>query len=125
VCVRSPWSGTASYRGCGYWRRIVVGLDSYDLAHDDTTARADYVREPYGLPARVRFAAAHHKPVSCPEWGMYGAGDDPAYVAAMLTWIGTHDTLYQTITDYCPHGVWQCDANPRASSVYRAALSRH
>ncbi|MHA6763530.1 glycoside hydrolase family 26 protein [Streptacidiphilus sp. PAMC 29251] len=105
----------------------VIGMDSYDLARSDPGRRApfaDYVREPYGLLAQVRFAAAHHKPVSYPEWGMYGTGDDPAYVRQMLAWVSTHDTLYQTITDYCPHGVWRCDSNPEASKVYRAALSR-
>ena len=104
----------------------VIGMDSYDLAGSDPTRSApfaEYVHEPYGLLAQVRFAAAHHKPVSYPEWGMYGGGDDPAYVSAMLAWIGTHNTLYQTVTDYCPHGVWGCADNPRSSAVYRAALT--
>ena len=104
----------------------VIGMDSYDLAGSDPTRSgsfAGYVHEPYGLLAQVRFAAAHHKPVSYPEWGMYGGGDDPAYVRQMLAWIGTHDTLYQTVTDYCPHGVWRCAANPQASAVYRQALT--
>jgi hypothetical protein len=34
-----------------------------------------------------------------------------------------HRPLYNTLTDYCPHGVWQCDENPRAAEVYRAVLS--
>jgi hypothetical protein len=81
------------------------------------------VHEPYGLQAQVGFAAAHHKPVSYPEWGMYDRGDDPDYVRGMLHWASTHDTLYQTITDYCPHGVWRCTANPRSGRVFREALS--
>ena len=104
----------------------VIGMDSYDLAHSDPTRSASfasYVHEPYGLLAQVRFAAAHHKPVSYPEWGMYDTGDDPDYVRQMLAWIATHDTLYQTVTDYCPHGVWGCTANPGAAAVYRAALT--
>ncbi|MFC1419729.1 glycoside hydrolase family 26 protein [Streptacidiphilus cavernicola] len=104
----------------------VIGMDSYDLAGSDPHRSApftEYVHEPYGLLAQVRFAAAHHKPVSYPEWGMYGGGDDPAYVRQMLAWISTHDTLYQTVTDYCPHGVWGCADNPRASAVYRSALT--
>jgi hypothetical protein len=36
-------------------------------------------------------------------------------------WIASHDVVYQTITDYCPHGVWQCAGhNPKASARYRA-----
>lgn len=105
----------------------VIGMDSYDMAGSDpdrTAPFSAYVREPYGLLAQVRFAAAHRKPVSYPEWGMYDRGDDPAFVRQMLQWISTHDTLYQTITDYCPHGVWRCAANPRAGAVYRETLAR-
>ena len=105
----------------------VIGMDSYDMAHDDPAAGAsfsDYVHEPYGLLAQVRFAAAHHKPVSYPEWGMYGQGDDPGYVRQMLQWISTHDTMYQTITDYCPHGVWLCSSNPQASRLFQRVLAR-
>lgn len=104
----------------------VIGMDSYDMANSNTHRTApfsSYVSEPYGLLAQVRFAAAHRKPVSYPEWGMYDRGDDPAYVRQMLAWVGTHDTLYQTITDYCPHGVFRCTRNPRASRAFRAALS--
>nr|WP_269330723.1 glycosyl hydrolase [Streptacidiphilus albus] len=103
----------------------VIGMDSYDMAADDPDRTADfdsYVHEPYGLLAQVRFAKQHDKPVSYPEWGMYNRGDDPGYVQRMLEWMGTHDTLYQTVTDYCPHGVWGCTDNPRASRVFRRVL---
>ncbi|MEY9968995.1 hypothetical protein ABIA33_007082 [Streptacidiphilus sp. MAP12-16] len=104
----------------------VIGMDSYDLAGSDPSRAApfgSYVHEPYGLLAQVRFAADHHKPVSYPEWGMFASGDDPAFVQGMLLWVSTHDTLYQTVTDYCPHGVWRCTGNPRASLVFREALA--
>jgi hypothetical protein len=99
----------------------VIGMDSYDLGPGRTFD--DYVTEPYGLQQQVEFAAAHHKPVSYPEWGLFQYGDDPDYVRRMLNWIGTHDTLYQTITDYCPHGVLACQANPQSSEVYRELMS--
>ena len=104
----------------------VLGMDSYDMAADDPDVTADfdsYIHEPYGLLAQVRFARQHGKPVSYPEWGMYNRGDDPVYVQRMLEWISTHDTLYQTVTDYCPHGVWRCPSNPQASRVFRRMLS--
>ena len=103
----------------------VIGMDSYDMAADDPDVTGDfdsYIHEPYGLLAQVRFAEQHRKPVSYPEWGMYNRGDDPVYVQRMLEWIGTHDTLYQTVTDYCPHGVWRCPSNPQASRVFRRML---
>jgi hypothetical protein len=105
----------------------VIGMDSYDMAGSDpdrTAPFSSYVDEQYGLLDQVGFAAVHHKPVSYPEWGMYDRGDDPAFVRQMLHWVSTHDTLYQTVTDYCPHGIWRCADNPRAAAVYRKALAR-
>ncbi|MEE4541241.1 glycosyl hydrolase [Streptomyces sp. V4-01] len=98
----------------------VVGMDSYDQPPGESFF--DQVTEPYGLQAQVAFAARHHKAISYPEWGLFRNGDNPDYMSLMLTWIAQHRPLYQTITDYCPHGVWQCTDNPKATAVYRALL---
>ncbi|MFE8015489.1 glycoside hydrolase family 26 protein [Streptomyces antibioticus] len=99
----------------------VIGMDSYDqpagLSFDEQ------VTEPYGLQAHVDFARAHGKPVSYPEWGLFRNGDNPEYMRRMLAWMDEQRPLYNTLTDYCPHGVWQCGQNPRASDVYRTVLS--
>ena len=99
----------------------IIGMDSYDqptgLSFDEQ------VREPYGLQQHVDFAKAHGKPISYPEWGLFRNGDNAAYMRRMLAWMDEHKPLYNTLTDYCPHGVWQCSANPRSSKIYRAALS--
>ncbi|AEY89488.1 secreted protein [Streptomyces hygroscopicus subsp. jinggangensis 5008] len=98
----------------------IIGMDSYDqpsgLSFDDQ------VTEPYGLQQHVDFAKAHGKAISYPEWGLFRNGDDAEYMRRMLDWIDAHKPLYNTLTDYCPHGVWQCSANPRSSRIYRAAL---
>lgn len=98
----------------------VIGMDSYDQPQGESFA--EQVAEPYGLQAQVDFAAAHGKAVSYPEWGLFRNGDDPDYVALMLRWMSDHNALYQTVTDYCPHGVWQCEENPMSSQVFRAML---
>ncbi|MFH8223882.1 glycoside hydrolase family 26 protein [Streptomyces sp. NPDC018057] len=98
----------------------IVGMDSYDQPTGLTFDQQ--VREPYGLQAHVDFAKAHHKPVSYPEWGLFRNGDNAAYMRSMLAWFDAHRPLYNTLTDYCPHGVWQCAANPASSRVYRAVL---
>ncbi|MER7836518.1 glycosyl hydrolase [Streptomyces sp. NPDC096040] len=99
----------------------IVGMDSYDqptgLSFDEQ------VREPYGLQQHVDFAKAHGKAISYPEWGLFRNGDNAEYMRRMLAWMDEHKPLYNTLTDYCPHGVWQCSDNPRSSRVYRAALS--
>lgn len=96
----------------------IIGMDSYDQPPGETFAA--YVSEPDGLQAQVDFAAQHGKPVSYPEWGLSDYGDDPAFIEGMYHWISTHDVVYETITDYCPHGVFQCAANPASSREYRA-----
>ncbi|MYU22244.1 glycosyl hydrolase [Streptomyces sp. SID8352] len=111
-----PW--TACYPGDAVVD--VIGMDAYDQPRG--MPFAEQVREPYGLRAHVDFAKAHGKPVSYPEWGLFRNGDNAEYMRGMLAWMDEHRPLYQTLTDYCPHGVWQCGDNPRASAVYRAAL---
>jgi hypothetical protein len=96
----------------------IVGMDAYDQRPGSSFG--DFVNQPDGLRTQAEFAAAHGKPISFPEWGLYDYGDDPAYIQAMFDWMATHDVVYQTITDYCPHGVWDCTSNPRASARYRA-----
>jgi hypothetical protein len=101
----------------------IIGMDSYDqpsgLSFDEQ------VKEPYGLQEHVDFAKSHGKPISYPEWGLFRNGDNAAYMKRMLAWMDEHKPLYNTVTDYCPHGVWQCADNPKASEIYRSALSGH
>ncbi|WP_369180512.1 glycoside hydrolase family 26 protein [Streptomyces mutabilis] len=98
----------------------IIGMDSYDQPRGMTFD--EQVKEPYGLQDHVEFAKARKKPVSYPEWGLFRNGDNPEYMRRMLAWMDEHEPVYNTITDYCPHGVWQCDDNPRASAVYRSVL---
>ncbi|MFI8093832.1 glycoside hydrolase family 26 protein [Streptomyces sp. NPDC086080] len=98
----------------------IVGMDSYD--QPSGMSFDEQVKEPYGLKAHVDFAKAHGKPISYPEWGLFRNGDNPVYMRRMLAWMDEHRPLYNTVTDYCPHGVWQCDDNPDSSRVYRSVL---
>ncbi|MFI1420281.1 glycoside hydrolase family 26 protein [Streptomyces sp. NPDC020731] len=98
----------------------IVGMDSYDQPAGRSFD--EQVKEPYGLQAHVDFAKAHGKPISYPEWGLFRNGDNPEYMRRMLAWIDRHEPLYNTLTDYCPHGVWQCDDNPDSSRVYKSVL---
>lgn len=99
----------------------IVGMDSYDQPSGLTFD--EQVKEPYGLQAHVDFAKSHGKPISYPEWGLFRNGDNAEYMKRMLAWMDEHKPLYNTVTDYCPHGVWQCSQNPKSSQVYRSVLS--
>ncbi|AYN41281.1 hypothetical protein D9753_23055 [Streptomyces dangxiongensis] len=98
----------------------IIGMDSYDqpsgLSFDQQ------VKEPLGLQQHVEFAKSHGKPISYPEWGLFRNGDNAEYMRRMLAWFDEHRPLYNTLTDYCPHGVWQCSGNPRSSRIYRTTL---
>jgi hypothetical protein len=99
----------------------IIGMDAYDQPRG--ISFDEQVNEPYGLQAHVDFAKSHNKPISYPEWGLFRNGDNDEYMRRMLAWIDAHKPLYNTLTDYCPHGVWQCPANPGSSRVYRSVLS--
>ncbi|MBQ0829181.1 glycoside hydrolase family 26 protein [Streptomyces tagetis] len=99
----------------------IIGMDSYDQPRG--MPFDEQVSEPYGLQAHIDFAKAHGKPVSYPEWGLFRNGDNPEYMRRMLAWMDEHRPLYNTVTDYCPHGVWQCGQNPESTAVYRSVLS--
>nr|WP_245592570.1 glycosyl hydrolase [Actinomadura rifamycini] len=95
----------------------IIGSDSYDQPHGTTFDH--YVNEPYGLRDQAEFARARGKPLSFAEWGLFRNSDNPEYIRGMHSWIMAHDVAYQTITDYCPHGVWRCPDNPRSARAYR------
>ncbi|MFP3989204.1 glycosyl hydrolase [Streptomyces sp. E11-3] len=99
----------------------IIGMDSYDQPSGKSFD--EQVSEPYGLQAHVDFARKHGKPISYPEWGLFRNGDNAEYMRRMLAWMDEHEPLYNTITDYCPHGVWRCSENPQASRVYQSVLS--
>nr|WP_255310808.1 glycosyl hydrolase [Streptomyces viridosporus] len=112
-----PW--TQCYPGDG--TVDIIGMDSYD--QPSGMSFDEQVKEPYGLQAHVDFAKAHGKPISYPEWGLFRNGDNPEYMRRMLEWMDEQRPLYNTVTDYCPHGVWQCGDHPESSRVYRSVLS--
>ncbi|MFJ3928363.1 glycoside hydrolase family 26 protein [Streptomyces sp. NPDC090022] len=99
----------------------IIGMDTYDQAPGNSFE--EMVTQPYGLQRQVDFARERGKPISYPEWGLFRNGDNPEYMRSMLAWIAEHQPLYHSITDYCPHGVWQCSQNPRSARVFREFLS--
>jgi beta-mannanase len=95
----------------------IVGMDSYDQRPGGSWE--EFVTQPFGLRHQVEFAAARGKPVSYPEWGLYDFGDNPEYVRRMHAWLAAQNVVYHSISDYCPHGVWRCRANPASSESFR------
>ncbi|MFY0407112.1 glycosyl hydrolase [Solicola sp. PLA-1-18] len=75
-----------------------------------------------GLDDLARFARAHRKPLSIPEWGLAarkvgGAGDSPAYIRKMIAFARRNDVVYM--------GYWNSPGpshlrnNPKSLREYR------
>jgi hypothetical protein len=85
----------------------IAGIDIYDVKWQDTSAspqtRWNYIiTRQMGVNALLAYAAAHGKPVSFPEWGLYapgdsfaGGGDDPYFIEQMAGLITSSKPVYQ------------------------------
>jgi hypothetical protein len=125
----------AAYPGDAYVDYI--GLDVYDQAWGpngapitDPAARwQQLVNEQGGLAWQASFAAAHHKPLSFPEWALteradgHGGGDDPYFIQQMHAWIASHDVAYQAYFDHnASDGAHMLESGqfPQAAAVFRS-----
>jgi hypothetical protein len=82
-----------------------IGMDVYDQSwavHRKSATKRwnEFVNQKDGLNWHVNFAAARHKPMSIPEWGLvkrlddHGGGDNPYFIAQMHKWIQRHQIAY-------------------------------
>jgi hypothetical protein len=82
-----------------------IGMDVYDQSwaphrRSATKRWKEFVNQVDGLNWQARFAAAHDKQMSFPEWGLvrrrdgHGGGDNPYFIAQMHNWIQTHQIAY-------------------------------
>ncbi len=90
----------------------VIGLDLYNQSwasnHTDPYARWwDVYAADHGIRFWLKFANAHGKPISFPEWGTglrpdgHGGGDDPYFIEEMFNVIATSNVAYHNYWDYC------------------------
>ena len=82
---------------CNWWR---------DADKDPKTRWSTMMNQPYGLLWHKKFAAAHGKPMSFPEWATgtrpdgHGCGDDPYFIEQMYAWISSNDVAYHNYWNY-------------------------
>jgi hypothetical protein len=109
----------------------IVGIDAYDDSGVDLPPVGSPARwgvlasEPDGLNAVEAFAAAHHKPLSLPEWGtVESQGDDASYVSNMATFIAGHDVAFQSWFNAGDNGILQLSRSqaPRSLAAYKGAF---
>ena len=133
--LRFDWNVNACYQSvplANYYpgdRYVdIVGVDQYDGLCDGTkaTPSAATFRALVDQPSATSFAsvaafaAAHGKPLSIPEWGLRGLGDDPYFVSGIASFVATHDVAYQSYFDNGDQGVLQLGpTTPLATAAYR------
>jgi Glycosyl hydrolase family 26 len=99
-----------------------IGVDIYD-----TRPWRELLDGDHGLAFWSRFAAAHHKPMAIPEWGLVpaagnGRGDDPAFVDHMFRFMTDRDH-HVAYEQYFDSGAGQNDHRlwpgfPRAANEF-------
>jgi len=103
-----------------------VGVDSYDF----WGTLDDQFNGAYGLNYWLKFAIAHGKRLSVPEWGVYpgdphGNGDDPAYIKAMHDFFATnrkhigYESYFNESGSFIAASLYDPDQNPLSSAVYQ------
>jgi hypothetical protein len=109
----------------------IIGIDLYDgsgvhLPRIGSTMRWRVLAsEPDGLDAVESFAAAHHKPLSIPEWAtVTSQGDDPDYVTSMGRFVASHDVSFQCWFDAGDDGIFPLarSRDPRSLAAYIQAF---
>jgi hypothetical protein len=115
----------------------IVGVDSYDIWPGATTESdwQEHYAGPYGLKFWADFAAAHRKPLSVPEWGVFpgtlfrghNGGDNPLYVRKMTEFFRAnadrlaYEAYFDESEGYYAGAIFDPPQNPRASAAYRQA----
>jgi hypothetical protein len=88
-----------------------IGMDSYDAGwaegwQDPAKRWTSNLTQPFGLQWQRDFAAAHNKPMSYGEWGLWvrddghGGGDAPSYIQKMHDWISHNDVAFAIYFDH-------------------------
>jgi hypothetical protein len=89
----------------------IIGMDIYDVKWQDTSVspqgRWNYLlTRQLGVNELISYAAAHGKPLSYPEWGLYrpgdnfaGGGDNPYFIQQMAGLISSTKPAYQAYFD--------------------------
>jgi PKD repeat protein len=94
----------------------VAGADIYDERLTDT---APWL----GLEKLFKFARAHHKPFSVPEWGMFSIDDD-VFVKHMCTFLKTHRaTETAEFYESKPGSIFDLEPKPKSRALYRSCIT--
>ena len=108
----------------------VIGMDAYDDWRYYTEANsairwANFRDRDHGLAWHKKFAAAHGKPLSFPEWGTNH--DDPDFIQHMFNWITVNNFAYASYWNANNDFASMLSNNqyPNAAAKYQALFSSY
>jgi len=116
----------------------IVGVDSYDMWPGATSAAAwnNQLNGAYGLKFWMKFAKAHGKKLSVPEWGVYpgtaqkghNGGDNAFYIKKMNGFFKAnakniaYEAYFNENASYYAGSIYGYGQNPKAAATYKAAF---
>ncbi|HEY1689383.1 MAG TPA: glycosyl hydrolase [Solirubrobacteraceae bacterium] len=110
-----------------------IGLDAYDnswVSNASVFANRwkGWLTQSYGLEWQRKFAAAHGKQVSFPEWGLSngekGGGDDPQFIQSMYEWMASSNLAYESYFDFDESNAdHELEDFPKSEAVYKQLFS--
>jgi hypothetical protein len=130
-CINAYWEPIALadwYPGNSFVN--IIGVDAYDSGVPVGADRWSKIyTQPDGIDDVLRFAAAHGKPVSFPEWGLwtsgsaggFGGGGDPAYIDGMAGVVKSNAIAYQSYFDSLASATLLADSPP-SLAAYRESF---
>jgi hypothetical protein len=112
----------------------IIGVDAYDdqwSMVDNDSQWNRFIDQPGGLVDWARFAAAHHRRFSMPEWGLdaSGGGDSAFFVRKMHGFFASEgnrlafECYFNEPASYIKSSLYGPDQNPRAAAAYRSLWS--
>ena len=108
-----------------------IGLDVYDFKFEGSVQerwQTFYLKAPFGLEWQRDFAARHGKPMSYPEWGVGGFGDNPYFVQQMYDWFVQNQDNIAYAAYFDVDGLWPTqidnDQFPNSRLLFRKLFQR-
>lgn len=99
----------------------ILGLDQYDASSQSNSGVtfAQLASEPAGMDNFEAFAAAHGKPMSFPEWGLYAspAGDDAQFIDGMGSTVENGNFAFEAYYDVGNDGTLQLGSDAPLSTA--------
>jgi beta-mannanase len=99
----------------------IIGIDAYDAScvSSSTVTFSQLANEPDGLASVEAFAVSQGKPMSLPEWGLFGSvgGDNPGYITGIGSMVAQGDFSFEAFFDAGSQGTLELGSGTPLSTA--------